>query len=242
MSRRDGAPSGNAEARPAEATGRGDQPVGAPFGAILAGGRNRRYGDHKALARVGGERIIDRVRTALERVVDRVVVIANEPDVYAPLGLPLRPDARPGLGVLGGIHTALLWAREAGRPGVLAAACDMPFLSPPLLTRLSAAAADGVDVAAPASGNRRGLEPLCAYYSTACIRPIEAEFDRGDRHIVGFFPDVTVHRIPLEELRAHGEPDILFMNVNTPEERRRANRLAERGRAPGAPAAETPDG
>src|SRR5690606_41025664 len=107
--------------------------------------------------------IIDRVGRALEAVTDELILIANDPEVYASVGLPMRPDLRPGLGALGGVLTALAWAREAGRPGVLAVACDMPFLSTALLARILAER-EGVDVVVPESGGRRGVEPLCAYY------------------------------------------------------------------------------
>ncbi|MBX6363724.1 MAG: molybdenum cofactor guanylyltransferase [Gemmatimonadetes bacterium] len=201
----------------------------APLGAILAGGQNRRYGGHKALAAVAGEPIVERVRRALGAVLPELVLIANEPAIYAGVGLPMRADLRPGAGVLGGILTALHWARELGRPGVVAVACDMPFLSPPLLRLLveEAACAPMADVVAPASGNRRGVEPLCAFYGTGCIGPIEAELARGERHIVGFFDDVVVRTIPADAVRAFGDPEMLFLNVNTPEERERAERMAK---------------
>lgn len=196
-----------------------------PLGAILAGGQNRRYGAHKALETIGGVAIVERVRRALHAVTPDVVLIANEPEAYRAIGLPMRPDARPGLGVLGGILTALLWAREAGRDGALAVACDMPFLSPTLLARLLAESPDA-DVVVPESPGRRGVEPLCAWYGVACIPAIEAEIARGDRHVVGFFDDVRVRRIPLADVLEHGAPGTLFMNVNTREERELAERLA----------------
>lgn len=197
----------------------------APLGVILAGGESRRYGSPKALATVGGARIIDRVRAALAAAVDDVALVANDAALYADLRLPTRPDAQRGLGTLGGILSALLWAREERRPGALVVACDMPFLSPPLLRRLLAGAADA-DVVAPESGGRRGLEPLCAWYGVGCVPAIEAEVERGERHIIGFFDDVRVRRIPLAEVRAFGDPDVLFLNVNTPAERSRAERIA----------------
>lgn len=202
-----------------------------PLGAILAGGRNSRYGSHKALAEVGGERIVLRVRAALEAVAEPVVLVANEPGVYAPLGLPMRPDARAGLGPLGGIHTALLWARELDAPAAVAVACDMPFVPAELLRWLAAAAretGDGAppDVVVPESTSRRGMEPLCALYTVRCLEAIESRADAGDLRMVGFFDDVLVRRLPLEQVRRLGDPEVLFMNVNTPEERARADALA----------------
>ncbi len=198
------------------------------LGVIMAGGRNTRYGAHKALAQVGGERILDRVRTALAAVAPEIVLVANEPDVYAVAGLPLRGDVRPDTGVLGGILTAALWARERGHAGALVVACDMPFVPPALLREIAARAGarPGPDVVAPESGGRRGVEPLCAWYGTGCIGAVERALDRDDRRVVAFFADVKVERIPLDDVRRYGEPEVLFLNVNTPAERERAERLA----------------
>jgi molybdopterin-guanine dinucleotide biosynthesis protein A len=196
-----------------------------PLGAILAGGRNRRFGAHKALATVAGRPIIERVQWALGQVTRDLILIANEPEPYAGVGLRLRPDAVRELGALGGIHSALLWAREEGRPGILAVACDMPFLEPRLLALLLADAT-AAEVVVPESGGRRGVEPLCAYYATACLPAIEAAVARGDRQVIGFYDEVRVRRIPLAQVRTFGDPAVLFLNVNTPEERVRAEALA----------------
>lgn len=199
-----------------------------PFGAILAGGRNTRFGSHKALAEVGGRPIIERIRESLERVTPDLILIANEPEEYAGVGLRQRPDQISGLGALGGIYSALKWAEEEGRPGILAVACDMPFLSVPLLERL-VTGAKGVDIVVPESESRRGVEPLCAYYSTSCIPAIEAQLERGDRRVIGFYDGLEVRRIPIDEVRAIGELDIIFMNVNTPDEHARAEEIVDEG-------------
>ncbi|MCL7983186.1 MAG: NTP transferase domain-containing protein, partial [marine benthic group bacterium] len=85
------------------------------LGVILAGGANRRFGSHKALARVGGETILERTIGALASAVGRCVIVANEPDPYRDAGLETRPDLMPGFGVLGGILTAVRWAEKEGQ-------------------------------------------------------------------------------------------------------------------------------
>ncbi len=202
------------------------------LGVIQAGGRNTRYGSHKALARVGDTPILERVRAAVASVSDDVVLVANEPDVYRSAGLELRPDARPGAGALGGILTAVLWARERGAEAALVVACDMPFVPPALLAalvedwRAGEAAGMPPDVVAPESGGRRGVEPLCALYGLRCQQPIERALERDDLRVVSFFDEVAVRTLPLERVRAFGDPEVLFLNVNTPEERERAERIA----------------
>ena len=198
------------------------------LGAIMAGGRNTRYGGLKALDTVGGTRIVDRVTAAVRAVTSAVGLIANDAAAYASVALPMRPDAQPGLGALGGLLTALQWAGSEGRSGILAVACDMPFVSSELLRSIAHTAEERseVDVIAPESSSRRGLEPLCAYYSVRCLPALEQAVARGDLRMIGFHDQVHVHRIPLAEVQRFGDPDILFMNVNTPAERDRAEQIA----------------
>lgn len=199
---------------------------GHAIAALLAGGANRRYaGQPKALEAVGGEPIAVRAIRAMREAADRVVLVANDLETYRTLGLEMRPDLRPGLGALGGIHTAVSWAEEAGYTGVLVAACDMPFLSGPLLRELIRGAG-GDEVVAPESESRRGLEPLCAWYGSGCRAAIEAALDRGDRHVISFFDDVRVRTLPLEDVARFGDPQLMFLNVNTPADRERAEEAA----------------
>ena len=200
-----------------------------PFGAVLAGGESSRYGSPKALATVGGKRIIDRVVEALRTVTSEIILSANEPALFRDLGLPIYPDEREGLGPLGGIYTALLRAREAGRPGVLAVACDMPFPSTSLLALLRTTAfgpAAGADLVLPASRGRRGVEPLFGAYRTTCLSAIDAALAEGDRRMIGFHERVDARTIPLDVVESLCDPERAFMNVNTPGDRARAERIA----------------
>jgi molybdopterin-guanine dinucleotide biosynthesis protein A len=193
----------------------------------MAGGRNTRYGAAKALEHVGGIRIIDRVIGALQSVTPDLILIANDRAAYASVQLPTRPDDEPGAGALSGLLTALRWADEEERPGILAVACDMPFVSAALLARLLTKAQEtGADVVAPQSGGRRGLEPLCAFYRSTCLAAIERALARSDFRMISFHDDVLVHALPIEDVRTFGDPEILFLNVNTREERERAEKIA----------------
>jgi molybdopterin-guanine dinucleotide biosynthesis protein MobB len=205
----------------------GAPPFPAPLGAILAGGASRRFGAPKALARVGGRRIVDRARDALSQVADPVVVIANDAGLFADLGLPIRPDDAPGLGALGGIRTALRWAMEMGRTGALVVACDMPFVSAGLLRAVAdRAASDDVDAVVPESGGRRGIEPLCAWYSLRCLPEIDRMLGEGERQAFRLADRIRTDRIPIGEVRRIGDPGILFLNVNTVDDLRAAERIA----------------
>ena len=185
-------------------------------GVILAGGMSTRYGGApKGLELVRGTRIIDRVRTALEPVVDDLLLIANDDAAGEWLpGVRWERDVLRDVGSVAGIHAALV---HAGSP-VLVVAWDMPFVPTALLAALRDAGRDA-DAAVPESDSRRGMEPLCAYYTPACVSPIERRIAAGDRRVIAFYDDVRVARLRAEVVAAFGEPALLFMNVNTPEER-----------------------
>ena len=184
-------------------------------GVILAGGNASRYGGApKGLERVGGRRIIDRLAESLVPATDDLLLIANDPAAGSWLpGVRCAADIRPGLGSLGGIHAALV---HAAGP-VLVVAWDMPFVPTGLLSALRVAG-ESADAAVAESGSRRGVEPLCAYYGPACVSAIERRLDADDRRVIGFFEDVRVARVGADVVARFGDPAIIFMNVNSPDE------------------------
>jgi molybdopterin-guanine dinucleotide biosynthesis protein A len=88
---------------------------------------------------------------------------------------------------------------------------------------------DGWDAVLPESTGPRGVEPLCAYYGVACVGPIERAAARGDARMIAFHDEVRVHRLPLAEVRAYGEPEHLFANLNTPADLAALERLLQEG-------------
>ena len=195
------------------------------LGVVLAGGESRRYGRPKALAEVDGRTLLDRALSTLDEATGRSVVVANDPALCRDRTRTVRPDLRPGTGVLGGLLTAVEWARESGATVAAVLACDMPFVPASLVARLIASG--GIDrVSLPESDGPRGVEPLCAVYGIGCASAIRAALDRGDRAVISFFDDVDVRRLPLAEVRRFGDAGRLFFNVNRPEERDHAERLA----------------
>jgi len=197
-------------------------------GAVLAGGAASRYGGApKGLLSVGGRRILDRVIDAVRTVTGgSPLLIANAPDAAAwRPDLKVVPDSRTGFGSLGGIYTAVTAAPEP----VLCVAWDMPFVPEGLLRALVDGAGAGTyDVFIPESSGRRGLEPLCAVYGPACGAAIARRLEAGDLRAISFHADVRVGILSLAEVRAFGEPDELFFNVNTPDDLARAEALWRR--------------
>jgi len=195
-------------------------------GAILAGGAASRFGGlPKGLERVGGVRILDRLVDAFVAALEAPpLLVANDPGAatWRP-DLEVQHDLLPGAGSLGGILTAV----AAGPGPVVCAAWDMPFVSPALLRTL-ANSLQTADAVLPASGGRRGVEPLCAGYGPACRPAIEACIGRGDYRAIAFHSAVRTSILPAEAVAACGDPAILFFNVNTPDDLTQADALWRR--------------
>jgi molybdopterin-guanine dinucleotide biosynthesis protein A len=192
-------------------------------GAILAGGGATRFGGKpKGLEVVGGQRIVDRLAETLAQALgEPPLLVANAPDAagWRP-DLRTVPDVRPGLGALGGIYTAVV---SAPAP-VVCVAWDMPFVSGELIQFL----AEGLsrfDAMLPESGGRRGVEPLCAAYGPRCADAIATSLDSGDLRAIAFHAHIRVGILPLDQVRAIADPDLLFFNVNTANDLARADEL-----------------
>src|SRR5512137_559948 len=97
---------------------------------VLAGGKSQRLGMDKSLLCFEGEWLLQRILRQLATLSQDLLVVADDGDKLAPLDVPIVPDARPGMGPLGGIYSGLQSMRcERG----LFIACDMPLLNLQLL-------------------------------------------------------------------------------------------------------------
>jgi molybdopterin-guanine dinucleotide biosynthesis protein A len=103
------------------------------LGAILAGGRSRRFGSDKAEVMLNGRTLFAHVADALRPHCDALVVCGRTH--HEMTSLEDRPHA--GLGPLGGLCAALAFGKEAGFTAVLSAPCDVPDLPTDLYDRLS---------------------------------------------------------------------------------------------------------
>jgi len=202
--------------------------------AILAGGQARRYGGRdKGALLVYGRSIRERQLEALAGVASDILIVGMSGPVRQgsdsdSRGLtPQTPqtsvrfvaDRVPGCGPLGGLHTALL---ESAFDVTLVVACDMPYVSAPLLAHLAARARDA-DAAVPRT--ERGYHPLCAAYGRACIEAVARRLTDGRLKMIDLFEDLRVQVVGVEELQAFGDVRQLLANVNSPADHRELEAL-----------------
>jgi molybdopterin-guanine dinucleotide biosynthesis protein A len=188
--------------------------------AILAGGRARRMaGANKATLRIGADRIIDRQIALLRQVADPVFIVSGHREAFSSLPLAVVDDVVRGAGSLGGIYSAIV---SSPRARTLVVACDMPFLTLPLLERL--ALPSDADLVIPRSA--RGYEPLCATWGAACAAPMRRRIDRGILKAALLVDELRVEEIGPEVLASCDPHGLLFVNVNTAHDYERAQELS----------------
>lgn len=173
---------------------------------------------------MGGCRIIDRIADELRPVVSKIIIVSRDPGAAEWL-----PEARvigdrhPERGSLVGLHAALAAAED----WVLAVAWDMPFVTRDLLALVRDRALAAGRAAIPEGP--RGPEPMCAAYPHAAAAVAASAIAAGDLKLARFIERLgAVERIPRAEIARLGDPERLFLNVNTPADLERAERLASR--------------
>jgi molybdopterin-guanine dinucleotide biosynthesis protein A len=192
--------------------------------AILAGGRARRFGgaDKSALC-VGPATILERQMAALEGLVDRVFLVAGGAAAAGGVRPAVVPDRLPDAGALGGVYTALC---EAAGSHVLVVACDLPFLTAPLLARLMALADDRCDAVVPRTAD--GRQPLCAVYARRLAEQVRRQIESGRLKIQDLLAAIRVRELGPDDIAPFDPDGRLFLNVNTPDDLDRAVRISAR--------------
>ena len=178
--------------------------------AILAGGKSRRFGSNKALAHWFTGHVIDAVAKAAMGACQKVIIIADEPEPYSYLGLPIFPDILTGLGPLAGLQSAL---RHAKAERVLLLGCDMPLLKSELLN-LMWEIPTWAPVVIPSTP--QGLEPLHAIYHKSLLPILDHRINSGDLSLQSLVKDIPCHIIsPADILKICPSFECLS-SVNTP--------------------------
>jgi molybdopterin-guanine dinucleotide biosynthesis protein A len=168
------------------------------LGAVLAGGRSRRFGSDKALAMLGGMTLIEHAIAALAPQVDAMLVCGRSIDGMTSVADRPAPD----LGPLGGVNAALCHAAANSFEAVVTIPCDMPLLPADLVARLRRAGAASFVAGMPVMG----LWPasLAGLLDALLV-------EDGDRSMRGWAARAGALPVAVEGL----------VNVNTPADLRR---------------------
>ncbi len=192
--------------------------------AIIAGGPARRLGGAtKPLLEIAGQAIADRQLAVLRPIFSRLLVVANDPAPWRARGVEVVPDRVTGAGPLAGLSAALAAAGDA--EAVVCLAGDLPFLAPALLTALRDGA-PAADALAPRPAGR--AEPLCARYALRVRDVVDARLAAGRLALHELLAELATVWLDDAALATLDPQGLSFINLNTPDDLRRAEALARR--------------
>ena len=188
------------------------RPVRNVTGVILAGGRSLRFGKNKALVKINGISMIEKISLMLGSLFQHLILITNSPREYSFLKFSMYEDIIKGIGPLGGIFTGLtVMPNNAG----FFIACDMPFLNRPLIRHMVEMRKDYDAVIPRVSGK---IEPLHGLYHKRCLPAVEKLVSSGDYRIAGLFNKISTLYIEEDEIRCFDPELYSFININRPGE------------------------
>lgn len=180
-------------------------------GVILAGGNSHRMGQNKALLKLRGETLIQRVVSILQPLFEEILIVTNTPKEYSMLeNVRFVQDYYQveKKSALVGLYSGLLAAKNEF---IFIVGCDMPLLKSSFI-RYMKEKSGNQDILIPHVNGY--YEPLHAIYSKRCLPVIKNHLDQKDYRIKSFFSDVNLEIIE-EPIIKKFDPDLdSFLNIN----------------------------
>lgn len=186
-----------------------NNPVPHTTGYILAGGKSSRMGEDKGLKLFDGKALVQTVIEQMKLAVDKVVIVSNDTD-YNQFGLEVIEDVVKDIGPAGGIYTALQHSTSEKN---FIVSCDMPFIKPEAI-RFMLVNSKNAEITLPKINGK--LEPLFGVYSTKCLFLWKQLIDKNCIKLQEISKHFNLKIIDVSEQVIFSE--ILFQNINTPEE------------------------
>ena len=195
-------------------------------GFILAGGASSRMGRNKADLKLDGKTFPERAAEALSALEPRRIFLIgnfsseNETRVFEVLPDVFKSDSRAAII---GLHTALFHAETKW---IAVLACDLPFASGELFTRLASFVKPEIDAVVPLQKDQRA-QPLCALYRKTCLPKVEAALASNEWSLKKLLEKFETRFVRFEEICDLPNAENFFFNVNTPADFARAEQITE---------------
>ncbi len=189
---------------------------------VLAGGQSARMGVPKAHLPFGDSTLIETALATLRPLFRMVYVVGRDRERLAGLGATLLIDDRDDQGPLAGLARGL---SASDGPWCFAVGCDMPFLSPRVIRRMASFIDDCDALAAKVAGR---IQPLHAFYSTACLPAALGLLEKGDTSLKGLLEACKVRSVDGVEFHDLDPELASFKDLDTEEEYRAARLMVER--------------
>ncbi len=184
-------------------------PISDITGVILAGGQSSRFGSNKALALLRGKPLIQHIADTIGPVFEDILLVTNSPEEYGFLNIQMIQDVYQDMGPLAGIHAAL---KHTGKQWIFVVGCDMPLVTPGIITFLCGLAHGDHDAVIP--WLKTGAEPLCGLYRKTDLNRMELQLKNNKPQLHELLGNISVRKVKEEEIQAIAGSLKIFANIN----------------------------
>ena len=179
---------------------------------ILAGGKSRRFGADKAVAKLGDKSLIDYTINKLEPKFAEILVITNNPIQVSKNNIFFIKDTMSGqLGPLVGILSAMEWVKNNDKnyEWIISFPCDTPFFEEKIIDKvINSQKSSDKKLLFLKSGNKR--HNIFGLWSIELMEQLRNDINQGARKVEDW-----ANKIGAEIVEINSESDKSFLNINT---------------------------
>jgi len=190
---------------------------------VLAGGKSKRFGKDKSQVKLGDKTLIDYILTEIIDFYKDILIVTNEPIKFLDSNkIILINDIKKNLGPLGGVFSAMKWARDNRKEykWISTFPIDTPFFKKEHLIKFyREIKLDSSDLFFMKSKNTR--HNIFGLWSLELYEKLELALNRGDRKVELWANEIGVKTIDFD-IENNKDP---FFNVNTKQDLEIAKKL-----------------
>jgi molybdopterin-guanine dinucleotide biosynthesis protein A len=178
---------------------------------ILAGGESRRMGQDKAQMLFNERPLLQSMISIMQPLFVEVMISVRQP--RPEITLPQVCDVAAQHGPLAGLVSGL---ERVKTPWLFAVACDMPFVTPAVISYLAQQRTNAQVVVPMVQGY---AQPLCAFYAANCLVPArDCLYANGKHSLRALLEKLQVCYVSEDELKTVDPTLRSFFDLDTPQD------------------------
>ena len=189
---------------------------------VLAGGKSKRFGEDKSQVKLGEKILIDYILSELIDEFKEVLIVANDPIKHLSSDNIIKiEDFKKDLGPLGGIFTAMKWAKDNNKSykWIASFPSDTPFFKKNILNNFFEKVNEKESELFFMTFNDK-RHNIFGLWSTSLIDQLEKDLENGSRKV-----EKWANNIGVKTINMSFEKEDPFFNINTQEDLKKANKI-----------------
>tara|TARA_B100001564_G_scaffold44879_1_gene32172 strand:+ start:87 stop:692 length:606 start_codon:yes stop_codon:yes gene_type:complete len=189
---------------------------------VLAGGKSKRFGEDKSQVKLGRKILIDYILSELIDEFNEILIVANDPIKHLQSNkIEKIKDFKKDLGPLGGIFTAMKWAKDNNKSykWIASFPSDTPFFKKNILNNFFEKVNEKESELFFMTFNDK-RHNIFGLWSTSLIDQLEKDLENGSRKV-----EKWANNIGVKTINMSFEKEDPFFNINTQEDLKKANKI-----------------